>query len=256
MKNKKIKCPVCSTINDESQKHCINEKCKFELTYAKEGSYVGISDNDLKMYNTKLSIAKEELQKKQDEENKKTETNKTISEKNYTQPNPIKLINLKKDAFESISEFNQRLISHGYIQIGTYDLESYDAEKEQYKIKINIQKNQNQNFQYDFTKITKLNVNKERARKIGIKNGLPLLAKISLGVKAKMMNKLHEINKSSKGIIEPIIDGIDYDENNFRINFLKFDECNFEIKENELLDMIKNNWVWIAAAVGLVWMGV
>ena len=34
----KIKCPVCGTINEESDKYCSNEKCKFELTYAKDGA--------------------------------------------------------------------------------------------------------------------------------------------------------------------------------------------------------------------------
>ena len=44
--------------NLETDKICKNEKCKWDLTYAKDGAFIGLSENELIDYNTKLQQAK------------------------------------------------------------------------------------------------------------------------------------------------------------------------------------------------------
>ena len=50
----KIECPICNTENLEIDKNCKNEKCNFDLTYVKDGSFIGLSQNEIEGYNEKL----------------------------------------------------------------------------------------------------------------------------------------------------------------------------------------------------------
>ena len=113
----KIKCPVCGTINEESEKNCTNEKCKFELTYAKDGAFVGLADNEIQTYNQNLKQAKEKYQK--------------------SLPKKLTVENLAKDMFETSDEYKHR-IAETFGIIGKVTLETYDANNQVFSVRLSF----------------------------------------------------------------------------------------------------------------------
>ena len=148
--NKNVVCPVCKEKNLETDKICKNEKCKWDLTYAKDGAFIGLSENELIDYNTKLQQAKK------DYENQIIKINEVVYE----------LKDLFKDEFESTSNFSNRIQSYGYIKIGKYKLLDYNANTEYYKIIVKIEKKETQYLEYEFDKLNEFKIPKNIAKKL------------------------------------------------------------------------------------------
>ena len=48
---KQVECPICKTLNYETNKNCTKINCKWDLTYAKDCSYIGLSSEEINKYN-------------------------------------------------------------------------------------------------------------------------------------------------------------------------------------------------------------
>lgn len=246
-------CPVCNSTNSENAQYCINSKCGFTLKFSKQDRYfVDISESELNEYNEELKKAKQNYKQMQE-----LICSVNLTKKEEKQHNMKKLSNLKRDKFESIADFQKRIEGLEFIQIGSYKLKEYNADKEHYVIEIKIEKQANQTLDYDFTKLEFIKIKKEEAKRLSsMGNQFPLFARLSLGFKAQVLDKIHTINKSSYKILEPIVDNIDFDENTYKIKALKFEGIDLEIQENTLIRMMKEHKIAILLAIGLVWMGI
>lgn len=252
---KKITCPICKEQNEEMDKVCKNKKCKWELTYAKDGAFVGLSENEIRQYNDKLSSAK---QKYKDKLTIKEEVPllEELEVGNSINSNYTKLSDLRKGDFETIIEYNNRILQLGYVQIGNYKLNKYNPDKGCYSILIIIDKKPNQKLEYDFDKLIELSVEKDLAKKTGLNKEFPLLAKLSIGIVGVAVGNLHEINRDVKNLLDPVVNKIKFNENKFTIKKLKFESLEIEISENELIKLAKENWLLIAGIVALSWLGI
>lgn len=254
--NKKITCPICGETNNEINKACKNHKCKWDLTFAKDGAFVGLSEDEIEKYNNKLSLTKQQYKDALIQAKKETPLFEEPKIKNLNSLHLTKLIDLKRGNFETIEEYNERILRLGYLQIGNYKLNEYYPDKEYYSITISIDKKDNQLVEYDFDKLDKIFVRKDIARRIGLNKEFPLLAILSLGIRGKAISKLHEINRNAKNLLDQFINDIQFDENKYIVKMLKFEGLNVEINENELINLAKKHWMLIAIVVGLSWMGI
>lgn len=211
--NKKVICPICNEQNEEKNKICKNEKCKWDITYSKNGAFIGLSEPEMTEYNKKLQQAKKDYKKNREGQYQLTSYEKQTNEEFY------ELKNLFKDEFETTADFSNRLQSYGYIKIGKYKLLDYNANKEIYRIKIELEKKQD--LKYEFEKLTELKIQKENAKK--------------LKENATEYNLFAKLNYN--------------DEKEYVIRCLKFGGCDIEIEESVfsgfLLIAIIIGLVWI-----------
>lgn len=237
-------CPVCNSINSDEAKYCLNSKCGFIVKH--DEYFVDIPESLFNEYSKKLKKAKQNYKKiiTLKESTKQIEqvigsVNSTKIEEKY---NMNDLSNLKKDQFESIADFQKRIEGLEFIQIGSYKLKKYNADKGHYIIEIKIEKQANQTLDYDFTKLKFIKIKKEEAKKFhSMGDEFPLFAKLRLGIKAQSLDKIHTVNQSLHGMLNPIVDKFNFDENSYKIKTLKFGGSNVEIQENELIRMIKEH---------------
>lgn len=230
--NKKTTCPVCCEQNLETNKTCKNKKCKWDLSFAKNGAFVGLSEDEIERYNKSLLEARARYS-----ELSESEKNKSIIGENS-----FKMFSeLKKDEFENIDDYENRLEEIEYVCIGDYTLIRYDADKEEYEIKITINKNQYQSLKFDFDTLTTLKIKKLEAKKLNnIGQHFPLLAKLTLGMNAKAIHEIYSLNKKARGIFDPFIKSIDLQDNVYYIKSLKFDIANIEIDNDKVLSKVKS----------------
>lgn len=215
--NEKVICPICNEQNEEKNKTCKNEKCKWDITYSKNGAFIGLSELEMTEYNKKLQQAKKNYKKNREGQYLSTSYEKQTNEEFY------ELKNLFKDEFETTADFSNRLQSYGYIKIGTYKLLEYDANRQIYKIEIVLEKRKTQNLEYEFNKLTELKITKENAKKLK-----------ENATEYNLFAKLNYI-----------------DEKKYVIRCLKFGGCDIEIEES-----VFSGFLLIAIIIGLVWIGI
>ena len=230
---KQVECPICKTLNYETNKNCTKINCKWDLTYAKDCSYIGLSSEEINKYNIKLQQAKDSYAngKKQEELKASSDLHST----NYQQQNTTSNLNLKiyelknlsKDEFESRKDFNERIRSYNYIKIGKYKLLNYNADNELYQINIEIEKKDEQILNYEFDKLTNLKITKDKAKQLKAKS-------VEHGLFAKL----------------------EFDGTKYKINNIKFDGCEIQISERELIKAFANGVLIVAGLAVLIGVGI
>lgn len=228
---KNITCPVCREENFETNKTCKNKKCKWDLAFAKDGAFVGLSEDEIERYNKTLLDARARYI-----ELSESEKSKPIIGENSCK----RFSELKKDVFEDIDDYENRLDAMGYICIGTYHLKRYDANKEEYEIEIHIEKTKTQSLQFDFDALTALKIKKHEAKQLNALGlNFPLHAKLTLGMNAKAIHEIYSLNKKARGMFDPFIKAVDLQDDVYYIKSLKFDTANIEFDNDKVLSKIK-----------------
>ena len=140
-----IECPICKTLNSETNKNCTNTKCEWDLTYVKVGSFIGLSQNEIEVYNQKL-------QKTKNVYNKTYEVRKILPKiilKKKTKFVQVKikkfgyliLDELTKNQFENDIEYKNRIDDLDYKIIGNTKFNKYLREEEYFEIQCFIDSN-------------------------------------------------------------------------------------------------------------------
>jgi len=152
--NKKITCPVCCEANEETSKTCKNQKCKWDLTFAKDGAFIGLSEGEIKQYNTSLLEAKMTYSSK----SFKINLPKNLSK--------IDIRKFEKSQFENTEEYTKRISEIDYVIIGHVELIKYNREKECFSIECYIDKSIQDKVSYAHSYITEVFIPVDEAKKL------------------------------------------------------------------------------------------